>query len=133
MLPTLFVFKKKVNVLQTYYSIRRLTAVEEMDKLLSEERTVLLSPLLKSGWTIQSGRDALQKEFLFKDFNQAFSFMTSVALKAEKMNHHPEWFNVYNKVNITLSSHDVNGISHRDILLSEFIDITAKNTQNVKS
>lgn len=96
----------------------------KMGKLTSEERENL-KPLLMSGWTVQPNRDALYKEFTFKNFNEAFGFMTRVALEAEKMDHHPEWFNVYNKVNITLSSHDVNGLSQRDLKLAIFIDHTA--------
>ncbi|XP_054014763.1 probable pterin-4-alpha-carbinolamine dehydratase [Hylaeus anthracinus] len=95
-----------------------------MGKLTQEEREKDLKPLLSNGWSIESNRDAIYKEFLFKNFNQAFGFMTRVALQAEKMDHHPEWFNVYNKVNITLSSHDVNGLSKRDIKLATFIDKT---------
>ena len=67
-------------------------------------------------------RDAIFKEFKFKDFKSAFAFMTSVALKAEEIGHHPEWFNVYNKVKITLTTHDVNGLSEKDIILGKFID-----------
>ncbi|XP_023934765.1 pterin-4-alpha-carbinolamine dehydratase isoform X2 [Bicyclus anynana] len=92
------------------------------DKLNAEERTSLLNPLLESGWKVQSDRDAIIKEFQFKDFNQAFGFMTRVALLAEKMDHHPEWFNVYNKLQVTLSSHDVNGLSKRDIRMAKFMD-----------
>ncbi|EFN68806.1 Pterin-4-alpha-carbinolamine dehydratase 2 [Camponotus floridanus] len=94
-------------------------------KLTPEEREQNLNPLLSSGWTVQSDRDAIYKEFVFKNFNEAFGFMTRVALQAEKMDHHPEWFNVYNKVNITLSSHDVNGLSQRDVKLATFIDKVA--------
>jgi 4a-hydroxytetrahydrobiopterin dehydratase len=65
------------------------------------------------------------QEFKFKDFNAAFGFMTRVALLAEKMDHHPEWFNVYNKVEVTLSSHDVNGLSQRDVKLANFMEKTA--------
>ena len=68
------------------------------------------------------GRDAIKKQFLFKDFNEAFGFMTRVALKADKMNHHPEWFNVYNRVEVTLSTHDCQGLSERDIKLATFIE-----------
>lgn len=95
------------------------------NKLTPEEREQNLNPLLSTGWTVQSGRDAIYKEFVFKNFNEAFGFMTRVALQAEKMDHHPEWFNVYNKVNITLSSHDVNGLSQRDVKLATFIDKVA--------
>ncbi|XP_017767126.1 PREDICTED: probable pterin-4-alpha-carbinolamine dehydratase [Eufriesea mexicana] len=94
----------------------------KMGKLSQGEREKDLKPLLSNGWSIQEHRDAIYKEFLFKNFNEAFGFMTKVALQAEKMDHHPEWFNVYNKVNITLSSHDVNGLSQRDIKLASFID-----------
>ncbi|XP_029178180.1 uncharacterized protein LOC114945974 [Nylanderia fulva] len=93
--------------------------------LTPEEREQNLNPLLSTGWTVQSNRDAIYKEFVFKNFNEAFGFMTRVALQAEKMDHHPEWFNVYNKVNITLSSHDVNGLSERDVKLATFIDKVA--------
>ena len=72
------------------------------------------------------GRDAIQKTFQFRDFDEAFGFMTRVALKADKMNHHPEWFNVYNKVDVTLSTHDCQGLSQRDITLATFIDGAAK-------
>ncbi|XP_073949976.1 pterin-4-alpha-carbinolamine dehydratase-like [Choristoneura fumiferana] len=74
------------------------------DKLSQDERDNLLQPLLQAGWKIQSKRDAIEKEFMFKNFNEAFGFMSRVALLAEKMDHHPEWFNVYNKVQVTLSS-----------------------------
>ncbi|XP_045502564.1 putative pterin-4-alpha-carbinolamine dehydratase [Colias croceus] len=92
------------------------------DKLTQEDRDTQLSSLLKAGWKVQSNRDAIEKEFQFKDFNEAFAFMTRVALLAEKMDHHPEWFNVYNKVQVTLSSHDVNGLSKRDIKMATFMD-----------
>ena len=71
---------------------------------------------------VDGGRDAIQKTFNFKDFNEAFGFMTRVALKADKMDHHPEWFNVYNRVEITLSTHDCQGLSERDVKLANFID-----------
>ncbi|PWA26053.1 hypothetical protein CCH79_00001342 [Gambusia affinis] len=90
---------------------------------LSEEERAHLLPLLRNAqWVETVGRDAIYKEFIFKDFNQAFGFMSRVALQAEKMDHHPEWFNVYNKVQITLSTHDCSGLSQRDITLATFID-----------
>merc|ERR1712227_848853 len=73
-----------------------------VSKLTSEERVAQLEPLFSKGWTKVQDRDAIYKEFIFKDFNQAFGFMTRIALKADKVDHHPEWFNVYNKVQITL-------------------------------
>ena len=78
--------------------------------------------LHQNGWKMVEGRDAIKKQFNFVDFNEAFGFMTRVALKADKMDHHPEWFNVYNKVEVTLSTHDCSGLSERDIKLATFID-----------
>ena len=76
-----------------------------------------------SSWEFtKDGREAVFKEFKFTDFKRAFSFMTSIALKSEEAGHHPEWFNVYNKVKITLTTHDVNGLSEKDIILGKFID-----------
>ena len=96
-------------------------------KLDEEGRNTALPSLDKAGWTAVEGRDAIYKEFLFKDFNQAFGFMTRVALKAEKMDHHPEWFNVYNKVQITLSTHDCDGLSENDVQLANFIETAASS------
>lgn len=92
-------------------------------KLTGEARGKALAEL--QGWRLVEGRDAIAKSFKFKDFNQAFAFMTRIAMMAEKMDHHPEWSNVYNKVDITLSSHDVDGLSERDIRLARFIDQAA--------
>lgn len=73
------------------------------------------------------GRDAIYKEFLFANFNEAFGFMTRVALLADKKDHHPEWFNVYNKVQVTMSTHDCGGLSKKDINLAQFMnEITKK-------
>jgi 4a-hydroxytetrahydrobiopterin dehydratase len=93
-------------------------------KLTSEERSTQIAAL--NGWQAATGRDAIQRQFTFADFNEAFGFMTRVAIKAQEMDHHPEWFNVYNKVEITLSTHEANGLTERDIELAAFIDsITA--------
>ena len=72
-----------------------------------------------SGWSEAAGRDAIAKKFIFKDFNAAFGFMTRAALIAEKMDHHPEWFNVYKTVEVTLSTHDAGGVTDADIKLAE--------------
>ena len=89
-------------------------------KLTGTARDAALAKL--SGWKEVSGRDAIHKSFKFADFNEAWGFMTRVALAAEKADHHPEWSNVYNKVEITLSTHDAGGVSDKDVKLAEFID-----------
>ena len=92
-------------------------------KLNESQRQELLRPVLSSGWVMDpSGRDAIQKKYQFKDFNEAFGFMSRVAIKADKMDHHPEWFNVYNRVEVTLSTHDCGGLSERDVKLASFMD-----------
>ena len=95
-------------------------------KLSDEERASQLEHLKTAGWEMVDGRDAIKKSFQFQDFNEAFGFMTRVALKADTMDHHPEWFNVYNRVEVTLSPHDGKGLSQRDITLAEFIEKTAE-------
>jgi 4a-hydroxytetrahydrobiopterin dehydratase len=93
------------------------------EKLTGAARTAAFGAL--SGWSELPGRDALAKSFKFADFNAAFAFMTRVALKAEAMDHHPEWFNVYNKVDIVLSTHDAGGLSALDVEMAKFIDAIA--------
>lgn len=88
---------------------------------LSESERAELLPAL-DGWAFVEGRDAIRKSFVFEDFNAAFAFMTRVAMVAEKMNHHPEWFNVYRKVDVTLSTHDAGGLTRRDIELAQRMD-----------
>jgi len=95
-----------------------------VEKLNSAERRRAMIRL--KGWIKVRNRDAIHKEFRFKDFNEAFGFMNRVALMAEKMDHHPEWFNVYNRVDITLSTHDAGGMSERDVTLARFIDSIAR-------
>ena len=90
------------------------------DKLTGAERRAALEAL--ANWSEVAGRDAIRRSFKFKNFAEAFAFMTRVALMAEKMDHHPEWFNVYNRVDITLSTHDAGGVSERDIKLAKLID-----------
>jgi 4a-hydroxytetrahydrobiopterin dehydratase len=88
-------------------------------KLDANARAAALQEL--AGWQAVAGRDALHKSFKFKDFNEAWGFMNRVALMAEKMDHHPEWSNVYNRVEITLSTHDCDGLSERDVKLARAI------------
>lgn len=89
-------------------------------KLSADARKAALAKL--SGWSEVSGRDAITRKFTFKDFNQAFGFMTRAALMAEKMDHHPEWFNVYKTVEVTLSTHDAGGVTELDVKLAEAMD-----------
>jgi len=89
-------------------------------KLTGPARTDALGKL--SGWSEVPGRDAIGKKFVFKDFNAAFGFMTRAALIAEKMDHHPEWFNVYKTVDVTLSTHDAGGVTELDVKLAAEMD-----------
>jgi 4a-hydroxytetrahydrobiopterin dehydratase len=86
-------------------------------KLTGEVRKSALAKL--SGWSEAKDRDAISKKFVFADFNAAFGFMTRAALVAEKLDHHPEWFNVYKTVEVTLSTHDAGGLTELDIKLAE--------------
>ncbi len=87
------------------------------EKLTGNSRKTALAKL--AGWSEVTGRDAITKKFNFKDFNEAFGFMTRAALIAEKLDHHPEWFNVYNRVEVTLATHDAGGVTERDVKLAE--------------
>ena len=93
-----------------------------MSKVLTD--TEVMSQL--SGWSIVQGRSAIMKSFKFKGFGQAFGFMTEVALIAEKMDHHPEWFNVYSRVDVTLTTHSAGGITDLDVKLAQAMDLIAK-------
>ena len=90
------------------------------EKLSDGARAAALAGL--SGWTMVDGRDAITKIFTFENFNQAFGFMSRAALKAEAMNHHPEWSNVWNRVEVVLSTHDAGGLTELDIELAGFMD-----------
>jgi 4a-hydroxytetrahydrobiopterin dehydratase len=79
-------------------------------------------PTRLPGWRMVDGRDAISRTFTFPDFSAAFGFMTRAALAAERMNHHPEWFNVWNRVEVTLSTHDAGGLTERDVKLAEALD-----------
>ena len=89
-------------------------------KLNETERAALLAA--HPAWRHEPGRDAIVREFSFADFAQAFGFMARVALVAEKMDHHPEWSNVYNRVTVLLTTHDAGGLSERDAKLASAID-----------
>jgi 4a-hydroxytetrahydrobiopterin dehydratase len=93
------------------------------EKLDDAARRAALTELTE--WTALDDRDAIARTFKFKTFNEAFAFMTRVALKAERMNHHPEWFNVYNRVEVTLTTHDCGGLSELDVILAKFMDKAA--------
>ena len=90
------------------------------EKLNDTEREAGLAEL--EGWNLVDGRDAMSKTFTFRNFNEAFGWMSRVALAAEKMDHHPEWFNVYKTVEVTLSTHSVGGLSSLDIKLAKMMD-----------
>ncbi|MDG1152893.1 MAG: 4a-hydroxytetrahydrobiopterin dehydratase [Hyphomicrobiales bacterium] len=94
------------------------------EKLSPKKRNENLNKL--HGWKKTRGKDSIEKEFIFKDFQSAFAWMTRMALLAEKMDHHPEWFNVYNKVNVTLTTHDAGGITQLDINLAKAMNQTEK-------
>ena len=91
-----------------------------VSKLDSKAREQALAELKQ--WKPVDGRDAIARSLRFADFNAAFAFMTRVALMAERMDHHPEWSNVWNKVDVVLSTHDAGGLSQRDVDLARFID-----------
>ncbi len=95
-------------------------------KLQGEARAGALADL--EGWVEVEGRDAIAKTFKFKDFNAAFGWMTRVALAAESADHHPEWFNVYNRVEVTLSTHDAGGLTEKDVSLARRMDRFARAT-----
>ena len=89
-------------------------------KLSTADRKTALIKL--KGWKLVKGKNAITKTFKFKNFNTAFSWMTAMALYAEKLDHHPEWFNVYNKVVVTLTTHDVGGVSSLDVKLAKLMN-----------
>jgi len=93
---------------------KRLTQVEISEALTSAE-----------GWTLAEDREAIQRTFTFSDFKEAWGFMAKVALKAEEMCHHPEWFNVYNRVEVTLATHDCSGLSTLDFGLASYMNRAA--------
>jgi 4a-hydroxytetrahydrobiopterin dehydratase len=95
----------------------------KVKKLEPKARAAALKPL--KGWKETKGGEAIAKNFRFKDFNEAFGFMARVALLADKMDHHPEWFNVYNRVDVTLSTHDAGGVTQNDIDMAKAMNAWA--------
>ncbi len=95
-----------------------------VERLTEQERRTALAEL--SGWSEATDRDAICKTFTFRNFSEAFGFMARVALEAEKADHHPEWSNVYRTVDVTLATHEANGVTARDIALARAMDKIAK-------
>ncbi|WP_114964844.1 4a-hydroxytetrahydrobiopterin dehydratase [Alkalilacustris brevis] len=95
------------------------------ERLTATDRNAALKPLLESGWEMAENRDAITRSFVFDDFVSAFGFMARVALIAEKLDHHPEWTNVYRKVDVTLTTHDAGGLSALDVRLAQAMDALA--------
>ena len=89
-------------------------------KLTGDQRTAAIASL--DDWAEVEGRDAISKTFKFDTFTHAFGFMTMAAIAAEKADHHPEWFNVYNRVDVTLATHDAGGVTEKDIKLAKVMD-----------
>lgn len=118
------VAKQKI-VLSRFVSLQSSSTTDIPVKLSEKSRADTLHSLKRQGWFLVNGRDAITKKFIFKDFVEAFGFMTQVAIQAEKMNHHPEWFNVYNNVEVTLSTHDCGGLSQNDVVMANLMETTA--------
>jgi 4a-hydroxytetrahydrobiopterin dehydratase len=91
-----------------------------VEQLNEQQRAIALDRL--GEWDYDEARDALTRSFLFADFSEAFAFMTRVALLAEKSDHHPEWSNVWNRVDVLLTTHDAGGLSERDVGMAEAVD-----------
>ncbi|OQR98478.1 pterin-4-alpha-carbinolamine dehydratase [Achlya hypogyna] len=103
---------------------RRCMSTSVPKRLTTEERTAALKTI-DASWKLVEGRDAIKRDFAFRDFNEAWSFMSRTALIAEQGCHHPEWFNVYNRVEVTLSTHDCGGLSMNDIAMAKHMDAFA--------
>ena len=92
------------------------------EALIDKERTEALRPLLEAGWSEVNGGTAIRKEFRFKSFSQAFAWMTRAALLAEKLNHHPEWSNVYNRVDVLLTTHSSGNLTELDVRMAQGLE-----------
>lgn len=104
-------------------SARAMPAAAAVEKLSPEARAAL--PRELPGWSPAEGRDAIRRRFAFRDFSEAWGFMSRAALLAEAMDHHPEWSNVYNRVEVVLTTHDAGGLSERDVRLARALDALA--------
>lgn len=95
----------------------------------SRDPTLVPSDAVKglAGWSVVSGREAIAKTFRFTDFNAAFGWMCRVAMVAEAADHHPEWFNVYNRIDVVLATHDAGGVTAKDLALARFMDVAASD------
>lgn len=106
-----------------YKSVVTELGITVSEQLNKEERAAQLPRLAEAGWQVsETGRDAISKTYTFRNFVEAFGWMTRVAIWAEKYNHHPEWANVYNRVDVTLTTHDAKGLTQLDIKLAEKMD-----------
>jgi 4a-hydroxytetrahydrobiopterin dehydratase len=95
------------------------------ERLTGDAREAALAPLLANGWAVTEGRDAIAKTFVFRNFVEAWGFMSRAAIWAEKLDHHPEWLNVYKRVEVTLSTHDAGGLTSLDVTLASKMDALA--------
>ena len=100
-------------------------------RLSKRERTAALAELPK--WKVVAGREAIRRTLVFSDFNEAWGFMSRVAIEAERVDHHPEWSNVWATVDVTLTTHDCSGLSSRDVALAQFIDKIARKRKPSQS
>jgi 4a-hydroxytetrahydrobiopterin dehydratase len=98
-----------------------------VEKLTGPARQAALARL--AGWSEVDGRDAIRRKFTFRNFSEAFGFMTRAALVAEKLDHHPEWFNVYNTVEVTLATHEAGGVTERDVKLAQEMNELAQGAR----
>ena len=96
------------------------------EKIAEPDRAEALARLSENDWALVDGHDAIKKTFKFRNFAEAFGWMSQMAIVAEKMNHHPEWFNVYNRVEVTLTTHDADGLSAQDVKLADKMDAAAR-------
>lgn len=117
-------FLRSVSKKQNFSTshIKKAATKKKLTKLDKDDYQDLINKLLKLNWKPVDNGSAVSKNFKFEDFNEAFGFITRIAIRSDKLNHHPEWYNSYNKVQIKLTTHDVGGLSKKDEKLAEFIE-----------